>query len=101
MLVGITGGTGFIGSAVVQRHLLRGDAVREVFEIAAGGMRFEGRVADVKIAAGQISFDIYRGSQFDTGDRQPLITGVATRCDACRGVVRQSATDGWSSFAAI
>jgi nucleoside-diphosphate-sugar epimerase len=28
MLVGITGGTGFIGSAVVQRHLLRGDAVR-------------------------------------------------------------------------
>ncbi len=57
---------------------LRTETVRETFEITAGGMRLEGRVADVRIAAGQISFDIYRGSQFDTGDRQPLTTGVAS-----------------------
>src|SRR5262245_15658516 len=55
---------------------LRSDAAREVFDLAAGGMRMEGRVADVRIAPGQITFDIYRGSQFDTGDRQPLATGV-------------------------
>jgi hypothetical protein len=55
---------------------LRSESAREVFELAAGGMRLEGRVADVRIAAGQISFDIYRGSQFDTGDRQPLSTGI-------------------------
>jgi hypothetical protein len=57
---------------------LRAETAREVFEIAAGGMRLEGRVADVRIAVGQISFDIYRGSQFDTGDRQPLSTGVGS-----------------------
>ncbi|HVG50569.1 MAG TPA: hypothetical protein VM867_02935 [Xanthobacteraceae bacterium] len=69
---------GFGLASAAKAVSLRNDAVREVFEIAAGGMRLEGRVADVKIAAGQISFDIYRGSQFDTGDRQPLITGVAS-----------------------
>ena len=57
---------------------LRTETVREVFDLAAGGIRLEGRVADVRIAAGQISFDIYRGSQFDTGDRQPLITGMGS-----------------------
>ena len=40
-------------------------ATREVFEIPAGGLRIEGRVGDVKIPTGQISFDIFQGSQFE------------------------------------
>src|SRR3954463_4598216 len=40
------------------------DPAREVFDIAAGGLRLEGRVGNVKIPPGQISFDIYKGSQF-------------------------------------
>ncbi len=32
---------------------LRADTAREVFEISAGGMRLEGRVADVRIGAGR------------------------------------------------
>ena len=38
---------------------LRAETVREVFEIPAGGIRLEGRVGDVRIPTGQISFDIY------------------------------------------
>ena len=57
---------------------LRSETVREVFDIPAGGMRLEGRVGDARIPAGQIAFDIYKGSQFDTGDRQPIASGVAS-----------------------
>lgn len=54
------------------------EPVREVFELPAGGIRVEGRVGDVPIPAGQISFDIYSGSQFDTGDKSPIAQGVMT-----------------------
>ena len=57
---------------------LRSETVREVFELPAGGLRLEGRVGDVKIPAGQISFDIYRGSQFEPGDRRPIAERVMT-----------------------
>jgi hypothetical protein len=57
---------------------VRSDPLREVFDIPAGAIRLEGRVADTRIPASQISFDIYKGSQFDTGDRQPLASGVST-----------------------
>jgi hypothetical protein len=57
---------------------LRSDTVREVFELPAGGLRLEGRVGDVKIPAGQITFDIYRGSQFEPGDRRPIAERVMT-----------------------
>lgn len=56
---------------------LRSDA-REVFEIPAGGLRIEGRVGDAKIPAGQISFELYNGSQFEPGDKRPLATNIAT-----------------------
>jgi hypothetical protein len=57
---------------------LRGEPVREVFEIPAGGIRLEGRVGDVRIPTGQISFDVYTGSQFDTSERRPIAQGVMT-----------------------
>ena len=59
---------------------LRSDSVREVLDIPAGGIRLEGRVGDVKIPPGQISFDIFKGSQFDTNtsDRRPIAQNVMT-----------------------
>jgi hypothetical protein len=62
----------------VKRVQLRAEPVREVFEIAAGGARFEGRVGDSKIPAGQISFDVYPGSQFEPGDKRRVAQDVAT-----------------------
>ena len=57
---------------------LRSETVREVFDIPAGGVRLEGRVGDVRIPAGQIAFDIYPGSQFETRDRRPIAPNVMT-----------------------
>jgi len=62
----------------VKRVQLRAEPVREVFEIAAGGARFEGRVGDSKIPAGQISFDVYPGSQFEPGEKRRVAQDVAT-----------------------
>jgi hypothetical protein len=57
---------------------VRTDATREVFDIGAGGARFEGRVGDIKIPAGQITFDIYKGSQFEGTERRPISTEIPT-----------------------
>jgi len=57
---------------------LRGDAVREVFDIPAGALRLEGRVGDTRIAPGHISFEIYKGSQFDQGEKRPIATNIMT-----------------------
>ena len=57
---------------------LRADTVREMFDIPAGGVRLEGRVGDVRIPPGQISFDVYPGSQFDTSNRRPIAQNVVT-----------------------
>jgi hypothetical protein len=55
---------------------LHSETVHEVFDIPAGGVRLEGRVGDVRIPTGQISFDIFPGSQFDTSDRRPIAQNV-------------------------
>jgi hypothetical protein len=57
---------------------LRAETVREWFDIPAGGIRVEGRVGGVRIPAGQIAFDILPGSQFDPGDKQPVLRHVMT-----------------------
>lgn len=56
---------------------LRNDTVRESFELPAGGLRIEGRVGTSKIPQGQITFSIYKGSQFEIGERAPLAQNVA------------------------
>jgi hypothetical protein len=38
----------------------------------------EGRVGDARIPAGQISFDVYKGSQFEPGDRRPIAEHLMT-----------------------
>jgi len=66
-----------LASAVKTVHL-KSDVTREVFEIPAGGLRMEGRVGDVRIPPGQISFDVFGGSQFEPGDKRPIASGVMT-----------------------
>ena len=51
---------------------------RGVRDCRPAACRSKGRVGDVRIPAGQISFDIYQGSQFDPGDRRPIASNVAT-----------------------
>jgi hypothetical protein len=57
---------------------LRSDTVHEVLDIPAGAIRLQGRVNDVHIPPGQIAFDIYPGSQFDTAERRPIAQNVMT-----------------------
>jgi hypothetical protein len=57
---------------------LRSETVREVFEIPAGAVRIEGKVGDVRIPSTQISFDLFKGSQFESGERRPMAQNVLT-----------------------
>src|SRR5881394_1424965 len=69
---------GFGLATAAKKVQLRAETVRESFELVAGGARFEGRVGDSRIPAGQISFDVFRGSQFEGEDKRPLASGVAS-----------------------
>jgi hypothetical protein len=66
------------GMASAARAVHLKEATREVFELPAGGIKLEGRVGDVPIRGNQVTFDIYRGSQFEPGDRAPLAQGVTS-----------------------
>ena len=57
---------------------LKSEVVREVFELPAGGLRLEGHVGDARIPPGQITFDVFPGSQFEPGDKRPVAAGVVT-----------------------
>jgi hypothetical protein len=69
---------GFGLANVTKAVQVRPETLKDVFEIPAGGLRIEGRVGDAKIPPGQISFDLYKGSQFEPGDKRPLATSVMT-----------------------
>jgi hypothetical protein len=69
---------GFGLASAAKKVQLRSETVREVFDIAAGGVRFEGRVGDSRIPPGQITFEVYRGSQFEGGEKRPIAAAVAT-----------------------
>ncbi len=69
---------GFGLATAVKPVTLGGPTVREEFDLPAGALRMEGRVGDVRIPAGQVSFDVYKGSQFEPGDRRPIAEHVLT-----------------------
>jgi hypothetical protein len=63
--------------SAVRTVSLKSETDREAFVLPAGGLRIEGRVGSSKIPANQISFAIYKGSQFDGSDRSPLVPNVS------------------------
>ena len=69
---------GFGLATAVKPVELRGANAHEEFDLPAGGLRIEGKVGDVRIPPGQISFDVYKGSQFEPGDRRPIAERVMT-----------------------
>ena len=67
---------GFGLANVTKAVQVRTETAKDVFEIPAGGLRIEGRVGDARIPQGQISFDLYKGSQFEPGDKRPIATAT-------------------------
>jgi len=66
-------------ATAVRPVTLRGPTVREVFDLPAGALRMQGQVGDVKVASSQISFDVFKGSQFEAdGDHRPIAQHVLT-----------------------
>jgi hypothetical protein len=63
--------------SAVRSVSLRAGTDREAFVLPAGGLRIEGRVGTSKIPQNQISFAIYKGSQFEGGERNSLVPNVA------------------------
>lgn len=63
-------------ASAVRAVTLRQDTTREQFDIPAGGLRIEGRVGTTRIPAGQVTFNIYKGSQFDSVERAPIAQNV-------------------------
>jgi hypothetical protein len=59
-----------------RRVQIRTEMVREIFDLPAGGLRFDGRVADSPIPQGQVAFDVFIGSQFDPGEKRPIVSDV-------------------------
>ncbi|WP_296518982.1 hypothetical protein [Rhodopseudomonas sp.] len=63
--------------SAVRPVTLKAETVREAFVLPAGGLRIEGRVGTSRIPQNQISFGIYKGSQFEATERAPLVSNVA------------------------
>jgi hypothetical protein len=63
--------------SAIRTVTLKAETDRELFLLPAGGLRIEGRVGTSKIPTNQISFAIYKGSQFEIGERAPLVPTVA------------------------
>jgi hypothetical protein len=63
--------------SAVRPVTLKAETDRESFVLPAGGLRIEGRVGTSKIPQNQISFAIYKGSQFETAERASLVPNVA------------------------
>ncbi|KRR26571.1 hypothetical protein CQ14_03260 [Bradyrhizobium lablabi] len=63
--------------SAVRAVSLKAETDRVAFVLPAGGLRIEGRVGSSKIPPNQISFALYKGSQFEGGaERSPLLPSV-------------------------
>ncbi len=64
--------------SAVRAVSLKSETDREAFVLPAGGLRIEGRVGTSKIPPNQISFALYKGSQFDgDAERSPMLPNLA------------------------
>jgi hypothetical protein len=63
--------------SAVRAVTLKSETDRESFLLPAGGLRIEGHVGTSKIPQNQIAFSIYKGSQFEVGERAPLVPNVS------------------------
>jgi hypothetical protein len=63
--------------SAVRAVTLKSETDRQSFVLPAGGLRIEGRVGTSKIPQNQISFAIFKGSQFETSERAALLPNVA------------------------
>lgn len=63
--------------SAVRTVSLKAETDRRSFVLPAGGLRIEGRVGTSRIPQNQISFAIYKGSQFRSGERASLVPNVA------------------------
>ena len=63
--------------SAVRAVTLKSETDRQSFLLPAGGLRIEGRVGASKIPQNQISFAIYKGSQFEVGEHAALVPNVA------------------------
>ena len=62
--------------SAVRAVSLKAETDRVAFVLPAGGLRIEGRVGSSKIPPNQISFALYKGSQFEGAERQSLLPNV-------------------------
>jgi hypothetical protein len=62
--------------SAVRPVTLKTETDRESFVLPAGGLRIEGRVGMSMIPPNQISFSIYKDSQFEGTERAPLVPNV-------------------------
>ncbi len=65
-------------ATAVRPVFLRGSTVHEVFDLPAGALRLQGQVGDVKIPPTEIAFDVFQGSQFESGTHRPIAQHVTT-----------------------
>ena len=63
--------------SAVRPVTLKAETDRESFLLPAGGLRIEGRVGTTKIPQNQISFSIFKGSQFEGAERAAVVPNVA------------------------
>jgi hypothetical protein len=64
--------------SAVRAVSLKAETDRVAFVLPAGGLRIEGRVGSSKIPPNQISFALYKGSQFEGGaERSPMLPNLA------------------------